>query len=76
MIGLKKRKVELTENAAFLRKESEKQSDKADEVKGMKEQLALFTSANALRKAAKEKEEELASVSKELEEKEASLKLL
>lgn len=74
VIGLKRRKVELAENAAFLRKESEKQSDKAEEVKGMKEQLALFTTANALRKAAKEKEDELASVSKELEEKEASLK--
>ena len=75
VVGLrKKRKVELTDNAAFLRKEREKQSDKADEVTGMKEQVALFTSANALRKAAIEKEEKLASVSKKLEEKEASLK--
>ena len=42
----------MTENAAFLRKESKKQSDNADEVTGIKVQVALLTSANALRKAA------------------------
>ena len=76
VIGLKRRKVELVENASYLRAESDKQSDKADKVTGMKEQLALFTSANALRMAAQEKEKELASITKELEEKEASLKQL
>ncbi|GFO10721.1 peptidase m20 domain-containing protein 2 [Plakobranchus ocellatus] len=76
VIGLKRRKVELTENAAFLRKESERKLDKAEKLRGMKEQLALFTSANALRKAASEKEEEIASISKKIGEKEAALKLL
>ena len=57
LVGLKKRKTELTENAAYLRKQSDKKSDKAEKSKAVNEQLALFTSANALRKAAKEEEE-------------------
>ena len=51
-------------------------SDKADKVSAMKEQLALFTSANALRKSAKKKEEEVTSISLEIEAKEAALKLM
>ena len=77
VVGLKKRKVELEKNAAYLRTEYERKSDKADNVSTMKEQLALFTSANALRKCAKQKEEEeIASISKEIEEKEAAIKLM
>jgi hypothetical protein len=51
-----------------------KKSDKADEAKAMKEQLALFTAANAFRKAVKEREEEVTSIVKKIEE-EASLRM-
>ena len=43
LVALKKRKIELFENAAYLRKESDKTSDKAEKVSAMKEQLALIS---------------------------------
>lgn len=52
--------------------ENDENADKADSVMNMKDQSALFTSANALRKSVKQKEVNLSKIVKEPEDKENS----
>jgi hypothetical protein len=56
--------------------ESDLKGVKAEKEKNIKTQVVLYSQANALRKGAKEKGQEIEIVDKEIQEKEALLKSL
>ena len=74
VVTLKKRKLELEDSVAYLKKESDKNADMAESATSTNEQLALFTSAHALRKTMVKKDEELVLLREEIQEKESLLK--